>query len=296
MPVFSTKVPVGTLAPTGNTSSIDFGIILDGEGGRAIDLAGMLTPTLGSMDGFTATGWLNSADLRVGWGGNRILFGLASPNGPGFDIVQMDDGSLQIGVNQWPDNTPARSSPGYVTLDPELGDGNWVFFAVTYDGTQALDNVKFYFGNANQEAQQDVIASYDRGPILQSGSLTVGNFGANVAARDETGPTGGSRVFRGLMDELNVFNRVLTLEEIQAVQKAPANAAPVQSPSLAIDLEAGQIVISWDSSANYQLQQRQNLSSGTWADEATPPVVNGTQKTVTLPATAASGFYRLIQR
>jgi hypothetical protein len=37
-PLFSTKVPTGGFAPTGNFSSADLGEILTGQGGRAIDL------------------------------------------------------------------------------------------------------------------------------------------------------------------------------------------------------------------------------------------------------------------
>ena len=147
LPVFSTKVPSGPFAPTGNKSSIDFGVIGEGEGGRALDLSGTVIPSLGSMSGFTASGWLNVAQLQAGWGGNRILFALASPAGPGFDIVQLGDGSMQLGVNAWPDGSPAQSSP-LLTEDSNLDDANWLFFAVTYDGTQPAGNVSWYFGKA----------------------------------------------------------------------------------------------------------------------------------------------------
>lgn len=293
-PVFSTKTPNGPFAPAGNQSSLDFGVIGEDEGGRALDLAGTVIPSLGSMNGFTACGWLNVAQLQAGWGGNRILFALASPAGPGFDIVQLGDGSLQLGVNGWPDGSPAKSSP-MLAEDPELGTANWVFFAVTYDGAQSSGNVNWFFGSADQAAQPDVSNDYDRGPILQSGALTVGNFGEVVSARNETGPAGGSRCFRGLLDELNVFNKVLTLAEIQAVQKAPVSA-PVIPPKLNLVLQGNQIELSWETAGNFKLQSRTELSQGSWTDETATPTVQGNKRSARLAVSGSSRFYRLVSQ
>ncbi|HYG34438.1 MAG TPA: hypothetical protein VEC99_06615, partial [Clostridia bacterium] len=105
-----------------------------------------------------------------------------------------------------------------------------------------------------------------------------------------------SRCFRGLMDELNVYNKVLTLEEIQAVQKAPAGVPVAESPKLNVSRNQNQLAFSWTSSANFQLQYRDELGAGTWNDETTAPAVNGTQRTVTLPMTGSVRFYRLIGR
>ena len=213
--------------------------------------------------------------------GNRILFALASPAGPGFDLVQLSDGALQLGVNQWPDGSPAMSTAGLITADSALGAENWVFFAVTYDGTQPAGNVSWYFGKGDQEAQPDSSNDYDRGPILQSGALTVGNFGTVVGARDETGPASGSRCFRGLMDELNVFNKVLTLAEIQALQKTSAGV-PVTAPDINIALQGQEIVLSWETTGNFKLQSRADLSQGSSTGENHAPTVDGNKKDRTI--------------
>ena len=224
-PVFSTQVPAGPFAPAGNSSSVDFGTIGAGNGGRAIDFTNAFGNTLGAMNAFTLMGWLNCRDLTTGSGGNRILFALASPGGLGFDLVQNSDGSLQIGVNEWPDGTPAISSPGKITASASAGSGNWVFFAVTYDGTKSDANTTFYFGSPTQAAAIDTTATYIRGVIATTGSLTVGNFNVlGGSARGDTGPAG-SRNFRGVLDELVVFDRELTLAEIQTLQTAPAAVA-----------------------------------------------------------------------
>lgn len=227
-PLLSSNIPAGPLAPTNNLSSVDFGKIDAGQGGRAIDFTNPFDNTLGSLRAFTITGWLNSADLRTGGGGNRLTFALATPGGPGLDLVQLGNGSLRLGVNAWPDNAsipgPA-SSEGVITADPENGAGNWVYFAVTYDSALEAENVTYYFGSPTSEAEPDLTATYLQGPIATSGTLTVGNFGSIVGARTAAGPTA-SRVFRGLIDELNIFSRALTLDEIRAQQKAAAVLSP----------------------------------------------------------------------
>jgi hypothetical protein len=295
-PAFSTNVPVGTFTPGHNTSSIDYGLIAEGQGGRALDLTGTITPTLGSMTGFSVTGWLNSRDLSYGWGGNRILYCQAGLGAGGFDLVQEAGGVLWMGVNSWPDwplpVSTAKSSPR-LTADPEAGNANWVFFAVTYDGTAPIANANFYFGSPTETAALDTTADYDKGAVESIGLLAVGNFSPlDQGARNGTGSQN-SRCFRGLIDEIQVYNRVLTLTEIQAAQ----TLSPATVPTLlSVARQANQVVISWSASANFQLQYATALGSGTWNDEWTSPVSNGMHKTVTLPATASARFYRLMAR
>ncbi|MCW5557594.1 MAG: hypothetical protein KIT22_07165 [Verrucomicrobiae bacterium] len=294
-PRFTSSTPAGPFAPSGNTSAVDFGGIADGEGGRALDLHTAITPALGPMTAFTITGWLNCRDLTEGWGGNRIAFALASPNGPGFDLVQLADGGMRLGVNQWPDAGVGGplSSAGRINADSDTGPANWVFFAVTYDSTVEFGQVTYYFGTPDQAAGADTVADYDRGAIEQSGALTIGNFGSVVGARNEVGPNGGSRVFRGLLDELNVFNRALSLEEIQAVQQAPP-FVPDEAPVLAVSLQQEELILTWSSTATFQLQARTHLDPGEiWANETTAPTVDGNQKTVRLPADGSTRFFRL---
>ena len=295
-PVFANAVPVGPFAPANNTSALDVGVIGDTDGGRAVDLTGSVTPTIGSMTAFTVTGWLNCQDLRCGWGGNRILICQSSSGQGGFDLTQNADGTLWMGVNTWPDgnpNSPARSNP-VLTEDPGAGNANWVFFAFTYDGSIGTGNANYYFGKPDQAATLDGTFDHNAGVINNVGTLSVGNFSTlDPGARNGTGPNGGSRCFRGLMDELNVYNRVLSLAEIQAVQTAAAGV-PVQQVQLTAAAQGNQVAISWDSTATLQLQYRTNVSQGTWNNETTAPVVNGVHHTVTVPASGPARFYHLI--
>jgi hypothetical protein len=290
LPVFSSNVPVGPYAPAANSASVDFGTISAGQGGRAIDWGHGLTPTLGVMQGFTVCGWVNVRDLTVGFGGNRIAFALDAENGRGFDLVHLADGSLRVGINQWPDSGTGGpfSSAGKLTADANAGAANWVFLALTYDSTLTNGQAKYYFGKPDAPVALDVVRDYNRGIIAASGPLTLGNFGVVAGARNDTGS---SRVFRGLMDNIQVHNRVLSLCELQAAQRGLPVLA--EGPELTIRLVDGQVEIRWDSACAFQLEYTEALGSGEWHEVTTPPSVVGTLHTVTLQAEGDARFYRL---
>jgi hypothetical protein len=242
LPVFSSNVPAGASAPAANSRSADFGTIAAGQGGRAIDLVTNGDGTLGAFSAFTVCGWINCRSLTEGSGGNRIAFALASPDGPGFDLVQTSS-ALRIGINQWPDGGGGGgplSSSGKITADAAAGSANWVFFAVSYDSALASGQVKYYFGKPTQLAALDVTANYNRGAVNSSGRLTLGNFGSVVGSRTDTGPTG-SRVFRGLIDELRVFNQALTLAQVRTAQTAPVDGGPAPTVTDIIPTPGGTV-------------------------------------------------------
>jgi hypothetical protein len=296
-PVFSNAVPVGPQAPAGNVSSVDFGAIIATEdGNRSIDFTNAWGNTLGRMEALTVCGWLNCRDLTVGFGGNRIAFALDAPNGRGFDLVHLADGSLRLGVNQWPDGAEGGgpiSSIGKITVDANTGPDNWVFFAVTYDSTLADGQAKFFFGGPEFPAELDLILNYNRGPLVVTGPLTLGNFGATAgAARTATGPAGaGSRVFRGLMDEISVFNRALTLDETRLVQKGLPLA--VTGPTLSIVREGGQAVITWTSTATFELVYKNSLVAGNWTPVTETVETVGDLHTVRVNTDQPTRYYRL---
>ena len=78
----------------------------------------------------------------------------------------------------------------------------------------------------------------------------------------------------------------LGIAGVQIVSSAAFPAIATLQPNLAAALEGGQIVISWNSPASFQLQYRTDLSLGRWTDESTPALVIGDQHTVRLPATS----------
>ena len=139
----------------------------------------------------------------MGSGGNRIVT-VSNHGGDGFDLVVTGDGRLQLGVNEWPDGSPARSSAGQIPSDAVAPAANWRFFAVAYDATKSAGEVKFYFGSANREATLDATVAYHRGPLGDDpGPLAVGHFNRRTRAGNQ------DRMFRGLMDDLRVHGSQL---------------------------------------------------------------------------------------
>jgi len=287
-PQFSAKVPTGPFAPSGNTGSVDFGAIEDGQGGRAIDFSNDYGNGIGAYNALTICGWLNLRDLRVGPGGNRIAFAATSVGGSGFDLVQNSDGGLSLGINGVPDGAPA-SSPGIITEDPGAGPANWIFFAVTYDSAAVSGNVSYYFGRGDAAASLDTALDNAGGPIGSTGQLALGNFAAVDLNRNVQGPEN-SRVLRGLMDEFRIFNMVLSPAEIQAEQKSSLEVPPV---ALTATLAGGNVIISWPAGSTFQLQGRDQVNQGNWLNVGTSPILVGGQQTVTLPVSGSSQFYRL---
>jgi hypothetical protein len=205
-------------APTGNGASLDFG---NESGEYAVDLGSDAPESLRGMRSFTITGWVNCRSRKVGSGGNRIVH-MADTMGSraGLDLVVEKRGELVLGVNAYPDTSPARSRPDAISDDPDAGRDNWRFFAVTYDATAAMDNVKFYLGDARHAAEPDRTTTYAQGPLgARTGPLTVGAF--NPTTRGGKG----DRVFRGLIDDIRVFGSTtdgagaLELEPIRSIQR-----------------------------------------------------------------------------
>jgi hypothetical protein len=203
VPTWTTNVPAGV----GAASALDFGV---SSAGYAVDSAAPL-PALAGLARFTLTGWLNNRSTVQGSGGNRILSCVES-SGAGFELVYRGDGSLDLGVNQPPSGV-ARSSANRIPAEFEASAANWRFFAVTYDATAR--QAQFYFGSNAGDAAFDRTVPYTDGGVVGAtpGRLTVGHM---PPALRSSFP---NRIFRGIIDDIQLYDRVLTAAEIVAAQR-----------------------------------------------------------------------------
>jgi len=290
---------------------------------RAVDMTNNIVSPVGnlsSMNALTICGWLNSANqtfrttstgkgngiVNASLGDTKGGFVLAyKPNSFVFNGTTYSDtgGRLQLYVNEWPstDGYPAlASSIDTIPLNTNLPPENWVFFAVTYDGLTTVSNLSFFFGNGETLATNDVTVTYDKGVIAATGPLSIGNHNCTpgdpntVMPGNPTGRTGGNppnavnnAQWRGLIDEIKIYNKVLTLTEIQAAQVSPS-----LPPHLLWSVQTNNLVLSWE--GPFQLQSRTNLDVGSWADVTTPPTVSGTIRSLAQPISGDSRFYRLL--
>ena len=100
-PLNSTTVP----ATVGGARSLDFGTT---AGNYYVESSGIIDG-LKNLSSFTITGWLNARSNVVGSGGNRIVSWANVNNGAdGVDLVNMGDGKLIIGIDEWPDVSTAQ--------------------------------------------------------------------------------------------------------------------------------------------------------------------------------------------
>lgn len=206
-PEWTTNVSVN-----GGSSALDFG---SDNGPWAVESE--LAPAgLAYNDAFSLTLSLNSRDLSEEGGRGQRLLSCLGPEGHGVDVVVRADGSVQIGVNEPAEQSPARSAPGLITADPNAGPDNWRTISIVWDG--AARQVYFFRGAQNSGTP----VSYPGPNIVQwnPGRLAIGNF------NPETRSSSGSSSFRGLLDEIS-FVAVLPPQPTNP----PASPAPPVTPT-----------------------------------------------------------------
>ena len=202
-----------TNSPANN--SIRTGAILFANSADAVE-SSYLIDQLKGLNDITITGWVNCKDATE-TGGNRIVSCLggqwfdATKGTGGFDLAFKTDGSLQLGINEAIGTSSPRSSAAKITTDAAAGAGNWKFFAVTYSASS--QSVSFYFGGTALSATLDKTVTYNKGVVGNDMEpLAIGNF--NSITRGWLT----NRYFRGLIDQIQIYNSSLNLAQIVAVQ------------------------------------------------------------------------------
>jgi hypothetical protein len=127
--------------------------------------------------------------------------------GNGLLLQLADGGPAYFGGYNW-----IQSAPTGVNL----ADGHWHFVAVTVSRSPApgYDVITFYFDYPNFPSQTQIIAGRERGTLVNTSPLRIG--------AQNTGSGLGS-FFSGSMDELQMWNRVLTpgaTGEVAAIHNA----------------------------------------------------------------------------
>ncbi len=156
-----------------------------------------------ALDAFTLSGWFMlpaSAPGPIGLQDALIENGTLSGTGAGFRLrggPRTGAGTLELRVNG---GLGVESSPAYTEI------GEYVYFAVSYDGTQATDNVKFYKGTVDDGVTLVDTLSLPSGTVLDEnvplvvgltrGALTTGNF-------------------NGLLDNIRIDSSVLPLDSLE---------------------------------------------------------------------------------
>src|SRR5688572_2178592 len=286
-PVTSTNVPL----QNGNVRSLDFGV----TPGNYFVESSTIIPALQNLSAFTITGWVNARSNVTGSGGNRIISWINN-GGNGVDLVYQSNGSLRLGVDGWPDFSPAFSSPSKIPNNAAVPASNWTFFAVTY---QSNGQVQFYFGNNTADATLDVTRTYTAPGVTGTNiaKLAIGSF--NSATRNSSTY---DRMFRGMIDNVKVYSSVLNLSSIVAAQREGAGdiVPPSAPPFLTVNAQTNTTVsLSWVGSTDnvgvtgYAIYNGSTLlaSVGNVSDYTLTGLTPGTSYSLTLKARDAANNY-----
>lgn len=110
-------------------------------------------------------------------------------------------------------------------MSPLLGTRNtWTFFAVTYDGTLARDNVRFYAGSITAKVEQ----------VGPARTLSAGALGSIPGPLVFGNNQRGNRPWQGLLDNFRVFGTTagqeaaLPLEELERLRLVDVSEAQPQ--------------------------------------------------------------------
>ena len=173
-----------------NTASTGMGSA--GIGGRA---TGGDIGTIDSLTSFTLQGWLYiPASTPASISGARLFEKNQDANNQ-FSVQYHrtgTNGALSLSLGTPSLSAASAFSAGNATFGT---DAAWLFFAVTYDGTVASNNVKFYYGTTGTSVVQLGTTQTLNGGTLGSntGSFIIGNLNGN------------SRPWDGLLDNMRVY-------------------------------------------------------------------------------------------
>ncbi|MDE3066872.1 MAG: right-handed parallel beta-helix repeat-containing protein [Verrucomicrobiota bacterium] len=162
---------------------------------------------LNGLTNFTLTTWFNLRGDPAN--GDRLIDKVSgTPNGGfGWRIISPTSGTisasnftlaLQITLAQ------------QTTLPVNIGaDHQWIFLAVSYDGTGASSNVKWYKGDLNNGVSLLATTSRDSGPVIDTtNDLRIGSTPATTS--DRTPPA--------WFDDVRVFSTVLSQIDLEKIR------------------------------------------------------------------------------
>lgn len=163
--------------------------------GAAVVEAGNVA-NFGYYDKFSIAAWISPEDVARGAIVSRMQIGEHSD---GYSFC-LHDGKLQINlVKRWLDD-----SLRIETIE-DIAPGRWTHVAVTYDGSRVADGIKIYVNGRSVKLKSNL------DELNQS-------FTNEYPLR--IGGGGDARKFRGLIDEVRIYNTSLSASEIEILATA----------------------------------------------------------------------------
>jgi hypothetical protein len=152
-------------------------------------------PSLNMTDEITIAAWINPS-----WTGNNRILQKSSGGGDNqYRLIKEGGNNIRFHI------PPASNFEVTGNIPPQ---GEWTHLAATYDGSM----IKVYYDGV-------VVGETEFSGAMgtSDGQLFIGNKWAQAPAGDE---------FNGLMDDVRIYNRALTLSEIKKLGGNPAANTP----------------------------------------------------------------------
>lgn len=158
------------------------------DGTKSLDLGDIAD--FGFFDKFTFATWV----FPIGHEGGTIFSRMADTDRADGYQVLLEKGRIHVNlVKRWLDDAIR------IEYKPLLEPNQWHFIAVMYDGSRLASGVKVYIDDPKRLAETRKIHLDDLNQSFQTKQpLRIGG--------------GGGRVFHGLIDEVQIFNRDLQLD------------------------------------------------------------------------------------
>jgi hypothetical protein len=187
-----------------------------------------------ALNGFTVTGWFNTADLRIDAASGAATlvrnFNTGTTRG-GFQITTNTNASgdaLRFTMGT------GLTSPTVVDFDTTFGDtvlnqpDQWVFFAVTWDKNAPTAQLKWFVGDTDTAITATPNSTRDT-------PHSIANTTYSYFVLGRSGPNNGGNGFKGYLDDIRIYGSALTPTQLEAIRTdgvtPPADPASVPSPA-----------------------------------------------------------------
>jgi hypothetical protein len=244
--------------------------LVPGEGGQAFSLDGINdelrfnhSPDFNFTQGVTIAGWLRTS-------GTGDFSGLVDKFAQGGGQIT----GVQIGTSGNNGFPPNQSG----ILRSDLGTGS--SYTTAFNFRPVFDGLPHHFAVTCDGQEAILYVDGVPGPPVVATNWVANNTADIIVGHDSDS---GGRYFNGQLDDLAVYTRALSADEIQALAGKPLLQIVHSAP--------GQAIVSWPQTVSgYRLQTNTTLNPGGWGNAA-----SGTNNPVVIPTSSSPRFYRLVK-
>jgi len=189
-----------------------------------------------TLESFTLTTWLLLEGLNADSDGSGNVRLIAKQGADPFDGFSWNLNGPNFGVRGTDSFRTGLFIGGETAFDFAFASEDsfadeWAFLAVTYDGTLETENAGFYFGDTENEVflLSDFFEDLNAGPVNSTQGVADFGIGFTDAA------PGVDFAADGFMDDVRVYDGVLSLEQLEEVRMENL----IEMTVLACDPETG---------------------------------------------------------